>query len=159
MEFIWFFDEVFSRQSETMHQFLLQTSILGRMTGELCQAVTGIAESDAYLQRLEQKSLFLVALDEGREWYRYHHLFRQFLTAQLKIREPRQWKTFHMAAGKWLEENGYPHEAVDHYLAAAGYEHALSLVETIAKELMANEWTTLCRWLSAIPDTLLFASR
>lgn len=153
----YFFDEVFSRQSETMQQFLLQTSILERMTGELCQAVTYIDESDTYLQRLEKENLFLVALDDRREWYRYHHLFRQFLTAQLKIREPRQWKTFHMAAGKWLEENDYPHEAVDHYLAAAGYEHALSLIETITPELMANETMTLCTWLNAIPDTLLFA--
>lgn len=153
----YFFDEVFSLQSETMQQFLLYTSILDRMTGELCQAVTGIAESDAYLQQLDKESLFLVALDQRREWYRYHHLFRQFLTAQLKIREQRQWKTYHMTAGKWLEKNGYPHEAVDHYLAAAGYEHALSLIEKIAQELMDKEWTTLCTWLSAIPDTLLFA--
>ncbi|MEC0136934.1 LuxR C-terminal-related transcriptional regulator [Paenibacillus macerans] len=153
----YFFDEVFSLQSETMQHFLLYTSILDRMTGELCQAVTGIAESDAYLQQLDKESLFLVALDQRREWYRYHHLFRQFLTAQLKIREPRQWKTYHMTAGKWLEKNGYPHEAVDHYLAAAGYEHALSLIEKIAQELMDKEWTTLCTWLSAIPDTLLFA--
>ncbi|GIP30803.1 LuxR C-terminal-related transcriptional regulator [Paenibacillus sp. J2TS4] len=153
----YFFDEVFSRQSETMQQFLLQTSILERMTGELCQAVTYIDESDTYLQQLDKESLFLMALDDRREWYRYHHLFRQFLTAQLKMREPRQWKLLHMAAGKWLEENGYPHEAVDHYLAAAGYEHALSLIETIAQELMSNEWTTLCTWLNAIPDTLLFA--
>ena len=91
----YFFDEVLARQSATMQQFLLYTSILDRMKGELCQAVTGIAESHAFLQQLDKESLFLVALDERREWYRYHHLFRQFLTAQLKIREPRQWKTYH----------------------------------------------------------------
>ncbi|HAG01549.1 LuxR C-terminal-related transcriptional regulator [Paenibacillus lactis] len=153
----YFFDEVLARQSATMQQFLLYTSILDRMKGELCQAVTGIAESHAYLQQLDKESLFLVALDEWREWYRYHHLFRQFLTAQLKMREPRQWQTLHMTAGKWLEENGYPHEAVDHYLAAADYEHALSLIEVMTPELMTNEWTTLCKWLNAIPDTLLFA--
>ncbi|MEK5233391.1 LuxR C-terminal-related transcriptional regulator [Lysinibacillus sp. FSL K6-0232] len=153
----YFFDEVLARQSATMQQFLLYTSILDRMKGELCQAVTGIAESHAYLQQLDKESLFLVALDEWREWYRYHHLFRQFLTAQLKMREPRQWQTLHMTAGKWLEEKGYPHEAVDHYLAAADYEHALSLIEEMTPELMTNEWTTLCKWLNAIPDTLLFA--
>lgn len=152
----YFFDEVLARQSATMQKFLLYTSILDRMKGELCQAVTGIAESHAFLQQLDEESLFLVALDERREWYRYHHLFRQFLTAQLKIREPKQWKTYHMAAGKWLKENGYPHEAVDHYLAAACYEQALSLVEEMTPELMDKEWTTLCTWLSAIPDSLLF---
>ncbi|CAM5785849.1 LuxR C-terminal-related transcriptional regulator [Brevibacillus borstelensis] len=153
----YFFDEVLSYQSETMQQFLLQTSILDRMTGELCEAVTHIAESDAYLQQLDRESLFLVALDERREWYRYHHLFQQFLKAHLKRREPRRWQTLHMAAGEWLEANGYPREAVNHYLAATSYEHALSLIEAITPELMANEWTTLCTWLSAIPDSLLFA--
>lgn len=71
----YFLEEVFSRQSETVRQFLMQTSILERMTGELCQAVTGMTESEAYLQQLEQNSLFLIPLDEQREWYRYHHLF------------------------------------------------------------------------------------
>lgn len=79
------------------------------------------------------------------------------LTAQLKIREPLQWKMLHLEAGKWLEENGYLYEAVDHYLAGTGYEEALTLLETIAPALMINEWTTLCTWLSAIPDSLLFA--
>ncbi|WP_019636490.1 LuxR C-terminal-related transcriptional regulator [Paenibacillus fonticola] len=153
----YFFEEVLSQQPETMMQFLLQTSILERMTGELCMAVTGISESAAYLQRLEQESLFLVPLDERREWYRYHHLFQQFLSAQLKIREPQRWKALHLAAGRWLEENGYTREAVDHYLAGEGFVSALSLLEVIAPELMINEWTTLFTWLSAIPDPLFLA--
>lgn len=74
----YFFEEVLSRQPETLQKFLLRTSILARMNGELCKAVTGMAESDLYLQQLEQMSLFLVPLDEQREWYRYHHLFQQF---------------------------------------------------------------------------------
>ncbi|XID94888.1 LuxR C-terminal-related transcriptional regulator [Paenibacillaceae bacterium WGS1546] len=153
----YFFEEVLSLQSDTMKHFLLRTSILERMTGELCEAVTGMAESAAYLQQLEQMSLFLVPLDERRLWYRYHHLFQQFLAAQLKIREPRQWKTLHLEAGRWLEENGYPYEAVEHYLAGTGYEKALTLLEKIAPELMVKEWTTLCAWLGAIPDSLLLA--
>lgn len=153
----YFFEEVLSRLPETLQQFLFQTSILQRMTGELCQAVTGIAESAAYLQRLEQESLFLVSLDERREWYRYHHLFQQFLNVQLKVQEPGRWKTLHIAAGRWLEENDYLYEAVDHYLAGTSYEEALSLLEAIAPELMVNKWTTLYTWLSAIPDSLLFA--
>ncbi len=153
----YFFEEVLSRQPIPLQQFLLRTSILQRMTGELCRAVTGMAESASYLQRLEQESLFLLPLDERREWYRYHHLFQQFLTEQLKMREPQRWKTLHLAAGSWLEMNGYSHEAVDHYLAGMGYEHALSLLEAIAPKLMVKEWTTLCAWLSAIPDDLLLA--
>ncbi|AZK45122.1 LuxR C-terminal-related transcriptional regulator [Paenibacillus lentus] len=153
----YFFEEVLSQQSETLQQFLLQTSILARMNGELCKAVTGMAESNVYLQQLEQMSLFLVPLDEQREWYRYHHLFQQFLVAQLKIREPLRWKILHLDAGKWLEENDHLYEAMDHYLAGTGYEEALRLLETIAPTLMINEWSTLCIWLSAIPDSLLFA--
>lgn len=153
----YFFEEVLSRQPEAMQQFLLRTSILERMTGELCQAVTGMTESTAYLQRLEQASLFLIPLDERREWYRYHHLFQQFLAVQFKRREPLQWKSLHMAAGIWLEENGYAHEAVNHYLAGAGYEEALTLLEAIAPKLMIHEWATLCAWLTAIPDSLFHA--
>lgn len=153
----YFFDEVVSQLPITMKQFLLQTSILERMTGELCQAVTGMSESNAYLHQLEQVSLFLVPLDEQREWYRYHHLFQQFLLAQLKLQEPMQWMTRHVAAGKWLEENGYYHEAIEHYLAGESYANALSLLEVIAPKLMNYEWTTLCTWLSAIPESLLYA--
>lgn len=153
----YFFEEVLSRQPETLQQFLIRISILDRMTGELCKAVTGMEESNAYLEQLEQASLFLMSLDERQEWYRYHHLFQQFLIAQLKRRVPMQWKVLHMAAGKWLEENGYLHEAIEHYLAGEGYKDALLLLELIAPELMIHEWTTLCTWLSAVPDSLLFA--
>ncbi|MFD0961581.1 LuxR C-terminal-related transcriptional regulator [Paenibacillus chungangensis] len=153
----YFFEEVLSRQPDYMQQFLLQTSILERMTGELCMAVTEMSESVSYLQQLEQESLFLVPLDEHREWYRYHHLFQQFLKAQLKIQEPQQWKGLHAAAGTWLEENGYSHEAIEQYLAGESYADALSLLELLAPELMIQEWATLCTWLSAIPESQLFA--
>lgn len=153
----YFFEEVLSRQPEALQQFLLQTSILQRMSGELCKAVTGMTESAAWLHWLEQESLFIVSLDEQRNWYRYHHLFQHFLAGQLKIKEPQLWETLHIAAGRWLEENGYPHEAVEHYLTAASYEDALVILEAMAPELMMNEWTMLCKWLSDIPDSLLFA--
>ena len=153
----YFLEEVLSRQPDPLQQFLLQTSILERMTGELCTAVTGMSESSAYLQQLEQKGLFLVPLDERREWYRYHHLFQQFLSEQLKIREPQQGKALHVAAGIWLEKNGYSREAMEHYLAGESYADALSLVESLSPELMIQEWATLCTWLSAIPESLLFA--
>lgn len=153
----YFFEEVLSRQPEKIQQFLLKTSVLDRMTGELCMSVTGMSESKLYLQHLDQLNLFLVPLDEQREWYRYHHLFQQFLTAQLQRREPKQWNALQIAAGKWFEENGCPHEAVDHYLAGAGYEEALMLLEAIAPELLVYEWTTLYKWLNDIPVSLLSA--
>lgn len=152
----YFLEEVFFRQSETVQQFLMQTSVLERMTGELCQAVTGMVESDAYLQQLEQNSLFLTPLDERREWYRYHHLFQTFLRRQLKKSEPYKWQELHIIAGKWLEDNGYQDEAIDQYLLGKSYECALSLLEVLAPELMGKEWKTLGDWLNAIPDQLLF---
>lgn len=153
----YFLEEVFSRQSETVQQFLMQTSVLERMTGELCQALTGMVESDAYLQQLEQNSLFLTPLDERREWYRYHHLFQTFLRRQLKKSEPYKWQELHIIAGKWLEENGYLQEAVEHYLASNSFEVALTLLEKLAPDLMINEWKTLGDWLHAIPNKLLLA--
>nr|WP_239587919.1 LuxR C-terminal-related transcriptional regulator [Gracilibacillus alcaliphilus] len=152
----YFFEEVFSYQSKRMQRFLMQTSILERMTGELCRTVTGMTESEAYLQQLEQNSLFLVPLDEQQEWFRYHHLFQAFLIRQLKKSKPLEWQGFHLTAARWLEENGYLDEAIEHYLTGEDYEAALFLLEVRTPELMIQEWTTLGGWLSSIPAVLLF---
>lgn len=153
----YFFEEVLSGQPHAISRFLLQTSILNRMTVELCEAVTGMAESATCLQALEQKNLFLVPLDQNREWYRYHHLFQQFLMTQLQIREPNRWQDLHISAARWLEENGDFHEAVHHYLSASQYEDALRLIESLAPEMMSQEWATLGGWLSTVPESLLMA--
>lgn len=152
----YFFEEVFSRQSDTVQQFLMQTSILERMTNELCHAVTDIITSETNLQQLEENSLFLISLDEHQEWYRYHHLFQTFLVKQLKKSQPLEWEKLHIRAGKWLEDNGYPQEAVEHYLASSSFEYALTLLEKLVPDLMFKEWKTLGDWLHAIPNKLLF---
>ncbi|MCT1905019.1 LuxR C-terminal-related transcriptional regulator [Oceanobacillus sojae] len=152
----YFLEEVFSLQPETIQQFLMQTSILNRMTGGLCEAVTGKIESEVYLQFLDQNSLFLVPLDERREWYRYYHLFQAFLIRQLKYSQPHEWQRLHTTAGKWLEEKGYADEAIDHYLMAKEYESALSLLEEMASGKAIKEWTMLGVWLNVIPDSFLF---
>lgn len=153
----YFWEEAFSLQTEVIQQFLIQTSVLNRMTGELCQAVTEMVESEQYLHQLEQRSLFLIPLDEHQEWYRYHHLFQTFLIKQLKSREPLKWRKLHIVAGKWMEDNGYLDEAIEHYLAGEAYESALALLEVMAPQMIIKEWATLGTWLDTIPDALLLA--
>ncbi|WP_052310073.1 LuxR C-terminal-related transcriptional regulator [Paenibacillus senegalensis] len=152
----YFMEEILSQQPNPLQQFLLQTSILERMNSELCAAVTGMANSSLLLQELEQANLFLLPLDEQREWYRYHHLFGQFLRAQIRMRSPEQVHALHAAAGRWLEENGFAYEAMDHYLTGSLYEDALRLLKKLAPQMMRAHWSTLRSWFAAIPDSLLF---
>lgn len=101
--------------------------------------------------------MFLIPLDDRREWYRYHPLFQQFLLAQLQIREPQNREGFHHKAGRWLEHNGYLPEAVGHYLSACRHEEALRLIVTLAPDMLTDGWSTLGNWLSLIPEPLLIA--
>ena len=150
-----FFEEVFSQLPDALQQFLLQTSILDRMNAELCQAVTGESASFAMLQTLERMNLFIVPLDGGQEWYRYHHLFQQFLHSQLRRSRPEGIGKLHQAAGEWLERQGQLAEAVEHYLAGSCFKQAMVLVEKLAPQLLKGEWTTLHTWLNRIPDDVL----
>lgn len=151
----YFFEEVFSQLPARLQRFLLHTSILERMKAELCEAVTGMGESATILQMLERINLFVIPLDAKREWYRYHHLFQQFLLMRLQMEHPDQITPLHLAAGHWLEQHGYLAEAIDHYLDGASYEKALQLVEKVAPLHLVGEWTTLNGWLNRIPDELL----
>lgn len=125
------------------------------MIGELGHAVTSLPDSMTILRQLDQDQLFLVPLDDQRRWYRYHPLFQHFLLRQLDSREPGQVNLLHVTTGKWFEENGYLYDAMDHYLSASSYEHALRLLEAVAPQLMRKEWSTLRTWLCAIPDSIL----
>lgn len=152
----YFFEEVLSNHSVIMQQFLLQTSILDRMNGELCEVVTGIENSTAFIQEFELNNLFIVPLDAGQEWYRYHHLFQEFLYTHLKTYYPEQVETLHSRAGRWLEENHLLREAMEQYLAGTSYEEALHLSETMLPKLLDYERTTIHKWLNQIPNELLF---
>lgn len=152
----YFFEEVFNLQSNDMQQFLLQTSLLERMSAELCQAVTGIAHCNAFLRQLEKMNLFLVPLDQSREWYRYHHLFQDFLQAKLRENHPEQLQTIHLTAGNWLAVNERPTEAMEHYLAGEHDRQALDLLEQLMPSLMQFELDTFLRWANQIPDALLY---
>jgi len=135
-----------------VREFLLETSVLDRLSGELCDAVTGRADSQAMLQDIERAGLFLVPLDEVRGWWRYHHLFADLLRARLQAEQPGRVPGLHRAAAAWCEEHDLADDAVRHALAAGESAWAARLVERHVEELLGrSEGATLRRWLSALP--------
>ena len=144
--------EVLERQNPQVREFLLETSVLERLTGELCDAVTGRAGSQAMLADIERAGLFLVPLDEVRGWWRYHHLFADLLRARLQAEQPGRVQALHRAAAAWCEEHDLADDAVRHALAAGEAAWAARLVERHVEELLGrSEGVTLRRWLSALP--------
>ena len=111
-------EEVLNQQSEHTREFLLKTSILDRMTGPLCDAITGRSGGYSTLAALEAANIFVTPLDEERRWYRYHPLFADLLRKRLQQNRPNQLPEFHRRASEWLQENGSMSEAVSHALAA-----------------------------------------
>src|SRR6266702_5756581 len=122
-------EEVLQRQPEHVQHFLLQTSILDRLSGPLCDAVTGQAGGKAKLAALERANLFLVPLDDRRRWYRYHQLFADVLQAHLLDEQADNVAVLHSRASGWFERNGEPAEAIRHALAAEDFEGAANLAE------------------------------
>ena len=122
-------DEVLDGQPGPVRAFLLETSVLERLSGELCDAVTGRAGSQAMLQDIERAGLFLVPLDEVRGWWRYHHLFADLLRARLQAEQPGRVQALHRAAAAWCEEHDLADDAVRHALAAGDAAWAARLVE------------------------------
>jgi LuxR family transcriptional regulator, maltose regulon positive regulatory protein len=151
--------EVFSRQPGYMQDFLLQTSILDRLSESLCDAVTNRRDGQAILERLEQANLFLVPLDEERRWYRYHHLFAEFLRQRLSQAQPALLPELHRRAAGWYEQNGLVAEAMQHALAAGDLQHAARLVEQNGEAMVkSGEMMTLLQWLSALPEVVIRSS-
>jgi LuxR family transcriptional regulator, maltose regulon positive regulatory protein len=145
-------DEVLDGQPGPVRAFLLETSVLERLTGELCDAVTGRAGSQAMLTDIERAGLFLVPLDEVRGWWRYHHLFADLLRARLQAEQPGRVQALHRAAAVWCEEHDLADDAVRHALGAGDTEWAAWLVERHVETLLGrSERVTLHRWLSALP--------
>ncbi len=156
-------EEVLARQPESVQTFLLQTAILERLQGSLCEAVMGVmrepggkASGQAMLEQLEQANLFLTPLDDERLWYRYHQLFAEALRHRLQRRQPDLVPELHRRASTWYEQQGLVRDAIHHALAAADFEQAARLIEHTA-EMMAKhgEIATLRSWLEALPDELL----
>src|SRR6266702_5440951 len=149
-------EEVLQRQPAPVRSFLLQTAILDRLHGPLCDAVTGQAEGNARLEALERGNFFVVPLDDKRQWYRYHHLFAEVLRAHLMAEQPEQASTLHRRASEWYEQNGSVADAIRHALEAFDFERAAGLVERAVPEMRrSRQEATVLGWLKALPDELL----
>jgi LuxR family maltose regulon positive regulatory protein len=151
-------EEVLARQPDRVQTFLLTTSILGRLTGPLCDAVTGQGGGKAMLESLDRANLFLVALDDRRRWYRYHHLFADVLQARLLDEQPDDVPDLHRRASAWFEANGERLVAVEHALAGQDFERVAHLVELAIPAMRRDrQEATMRRWLEALPAELLRA--
>lgn len=150
--------EVLERLPERVRNFLLQTSILDRLSSSLCDTVTAQDGSREMLETLERSNLFIVPLDDQRQWYRYHHLFADVLLAHLIEVQPEQVSSLHQRASAWYEQNGLPPDAIRHALAAEDFERAAELVELTWSEMDLNyQSSTWLGWVKALPDELIRA--
>jgi LuxR family transcriptional regulator, maltose regulon positive regulatory protein len=147
--------EVLEGQTDQVREFLLETSVLERLSGRLCDAVTGRTDSQAMLEQVERANLFLMPLDAVRGWWRYHQLFADLLRARLKQQQPGRVAALHHNAAAWCEEHGLADDAVRHALAAGDTTWAARLIERHFDETFwPGERTTVQRWLSALPAEL-----
>ena len=146
-------EEVLQRQPTPVRSFLLQTAILDRLHGPLCDAVTGQEGGSARLDALQRGNFFVVSLDDTRQWYRYHHLFADVLAAHLRAEQPDLVSTLHRRASAWYAQQGSIADAIRHALVAADFARAADLVE-LAMPLMrqSRQEATLLGWLKALPD-------
>ena len=148
-------EEVLGSQSDHIRSFLLSTSILDRLSGPLCDAVTGQEGGNARLEALERGNFFVVPLDDKRRWYRYHHLFADVLYAYLMAEQPDRVPVLHRRASEWYEHNGSVADAIRHALAAEDFGRAADLVELAVPEMRrSRQEVTLLGWFEALPDEL-----
>jgi LuxR family maltose regulon positive regulatory protein len=152
-------EEVFQRQPVEVQDFLLKTSILDRLTAPLCDAVAEREDSREVLLAMEQGNLFIVPLDESRQWYRYHHLFADLLRQQLRaVGMESLAPELHQRASQWYEAAGFPADAVQHALAGCDWERATSLIRDASGSLLnRGELMTLLGWLQSLPDEIVRA--
>ena len=149
-------EEVLARQPEASRIFLLQTSILDRMCGPLCDAVTSRDDGQKALEYLEHANLFVIPLDEDRRWYRYHHLFSDVLRQRLRETDVDLLPELHRRASVWFERQGLAAEAVHHALEAHDGERAAALIEDIGLSVMLpGQVYTLLGWLDTLSDVVV----
>lgn len=150
----YFLEEVFGGFGPDVQEFLLQTAILGHLSGPLCEAVTGRPDSGAVLATVGRACGFVACLDD--QWYVYHHLFAEFLQGLLKEKYPEQIGSLYGKAARWCEDGGLAAKAVDYLLQGEEYHQAAGLVKRLVPEMLnRGETATLFRWLQALPPEIL----
>ena len=150
-------EEVLERQDEQLRTFLLETSALDRLSGPLCDAVTGREGSQALLEEAERAGLFLIPLDELRGWWRYHHLFADLLRARLQQEQPGRTAQLHRNAAAWCQEHGLADDAIGHAAAAGEMLWAARIIEQHFNLVhrIRGEAVTIDRWLSVLPSDVV----
>ncbi len=154
-------DEVLQQCPPDTQRFLLQTSILERLSASLCDAVTQRADSEAILATLEAANLFFVPLDDERRWYRYHHLFADLLRQRLQHDSPAMLPTLHQRAAAWYAAAGFTDAAIEHAVQAEDFATAARQIESLADQTWASgSDSRLARWLAQLPlDSLVARPR
>ena len=150
-------EEVLGRLPEELRTFLLETSVLERLSGPLCDAVVGGTDSQQRLESVERANLFLIPLDAERRWWRYHHLFADLLRANLLRLHPARVPELHRAAASWYEQHALPDDAIRHALAAGDTTRAAQLVGAHLEEQIWRraQGATLVSWLAALPTEMI----
>jgi LuxR family maltose regulon positive regulatory protein len=145
-------EDVLAHLPRNVQRFLLRTSILDRLSGALCDAVTGKEGGARMLERLERQNLFLVPLDDRREWYRYHRLFADFLHEELIRRHPGGVRQLHRRAALWFQEHDFPEQALRHAVDANDAEFVIGIAERhIYAKIVGGDLRVVQRWLSWLP--------
>jgi LuxR family maltose regulon positive regulatory protein len=145
--------ELLDRVSDSEVSFLTRTAVLDRMCGSLCDAILGATASGRVLEQMESRNLLVVPLDRRREWYRYHHLFRELLQAELRRREPDLVRDLHFRAAEWYEANAMPEAAIEHAQAADDIDRVARLVLELAQPVWAGgRVQTVLRWMEWLRD-------
>lgn len=149
-------DEVLARQGAEVRDFLLRTAVLDRLTGSLCDAVTGGADGGQVLEDLDRDNLFVVPLDAERSWYRYHHLFRDVLRARLMAEHRERVPALHRAASAWYAAHHLVADAVRHALAAGDHDRAAHLMEAALPEMRrTRQDSLLLGWMRSLPESVV----
>jgi LuxR family maltose regulon positive regulatory protein len=145
--------EVFDQQTLPVQTFLTASSVLQEMSPALCLQVLGLTDAERFLALLEERNLFVTHL-EG-EWYRYHHLFQEYLQARLRKQDSVRWNELHHRAAKWFEAHERPEMAVHHYLAIGSVEDAARVMQTAARDMfLSGRLETLMAWKTALPASM-----
>jgi LuxR family maltose regulon positive regulatory protein len=148
-------EEVLERQPPDLQRFLLETSILDRLTGPLCDAVREAGDGQDMLEQLEAANLFVVPLDDERRWYRYHHLFSDLLRSRLLEARPGDLPLLHLRASQWFEDQGLVVAALGHALDSGDIQRVTKLATGNALAVMGHgELSALTRWFDALPEGL-----
>jgi LuxR family maltose regulon positive regulatory protein len=145
--------ELLDRISAAEATFLVRTSVLDRMCGPLCDAILGEKGSGRVLEQVEARNLLVVPLDRRREWYRYHHLLRELLQAELRRREADLVLDLHFRAAAWFEANAMPEAAIGHAHAAGDYDRVARLILELQQPVWASgRVETVRRWMKWIRE-------